>query len=61
MVILLAILAWIGVFGELGLESERVPAIGSSLHNMGGTILFNFMLLGPRHLPFKTSKACLKS
>ena len=40
------IIAWLGIFGVLGLESERVPAIGSSLHNMGGTILFNFMRPG---------------
>lgn len=45
MVIILSIIAWLGIFGVLGLESECVPAIGSSLHNMGGTILFNFMFI----------------
>ena len=42
----LRILLWMFIFCALGLEAERVPAVGTSLHNMGGTILFNFMLLG---------------
>ena len=40
------IVVWLGIFGVLGLEADRVPAFGTSLHNMGGTILFNFMCLG---------------
>ncbi|CAE7720397.1 unnamed protein product [Symbiodinium pilosum] len=44
-VILLSILLWVLIFFALGLEAERVPAVGTSLHNMGGTILFNFMFI----------------
>jgi len=44
-VILLSILLWMFIFCALGLEAERVPALGTSLHNMGGTILFNFMFI----------------
>ena len=45
-VILLSTFAWFSIFASLGLDRERVPLIGSSLHNMGGTILFNFMCSG---------------
>eukprot|EP00913_Durusdinium_trenchii_P030217 g28312.t1 len=44
-VILLSTFAWFSIFASLGLDRERVPLIGSSLHNMGGTILFNFMFI----------------
>ena len=32
----LRILLWMFIFCALGLEAERVPAVGTSLHNMGG-------------------------
>jgi len=44
-VILVSIILWVLIFFSLGLDAERVPAVGSSLHNMGGTILFNFMFI----------------
>ncbi|CAE7455558.1 unnamed protein product [Symbiodinium sp. CCMP2592] len=45
LVILLSISLWVGIFCALGLEEERVPTFGSSFHNMGGTVLFNFMFV----------------
>lgn len=44
-VIVISLVAWVSIFGVLGLEADRVPAVGTSLHNMGGTILFNFMFI----------------
>ncbi|CAE7484065.1 unnamed protein product [Symbiodinium natans] len=42
-VIVLSISLWVAIFCALGLEEDRVPAIGSSFDNLGGTVLFNFM------------------
>ncbi|CAE7026018.1 unnamed protein product [Symbiodinium sp. KB8] len=45
LVILLSISSWVVIFCALGLEEERVPAVGSSFHHIEGTVLFNFMFV----------------
>eukprot|EP00928_Gymnodinium_smaydae_P028815 TRINITY_DN21878_c0_g1_i1.p1 TRINITY_DN21878_c0_g1~~TRINITY_DN21878_c0_g1_i1.p1 ORF type:complete len:496 (-),score=121.69 TRINITY_DN21878_c0_g1_i1:155-1642(-) len=53
LLIAFSILAWLAIFWQLGLEPSRVPALRlatadgdvSSLHGLGGTVLFNFMFI----------------
>ncbi|CAJ1361207.1 unnamed protein product [Effrenium voratum] len=44
-IIIVSICIWVFIFCMLGIEAERVPVVGTSFHDMGGTVLFNFMFI----------------
>lgn len=43
--IVISLVIWLAIFVGLGLEPDRVPLFTGTVHNVGGTVLFNFMFI----------------